>query len=173
MPERVIRYVTTRRYRGQLLGLAAAAFIQRSAVDLDVPTSLSSCPTSPNCSALVRAACSSVCTGTILALLPLPWRTRMVGRSLSSDRSRASTASASEILSPARHSIRNSNRALGFGAARIVLRPRGPPGTPGAAQRFSRRRRAVAWDTGPLGGGSARRLWSVGLPRLDFPLACV
>ena len=31
----------------------------------------------------------------------------------------------------------------------------------------------VAWDAGPWGGGSARRLWSVGLPRLDFPLACV
>ena len=56
----------------------------------------------------------SVWTGTILALLLFPRRPRMVGQSVSSDRSRASTASALEILSPARHSIRNSNRAGGL-----------------------------------------------------------
>ena len=41
------------------------------------------------------------------------------GNGVKSVRLRASTASASEILSPARHSIRNSSRALGFGAARM------------------------------------------------------
>ena len=99
--------------------LAAAGFIQRSAVDLDDLTSLSSSPTLSNWSALASAACSSACIGTILALLPLPCLTRMVGRSVSSDRSRVSTASASEILRPARHSMRNSSRALGLGAARM------------------------------------------------------
>ena len=41
----------------------------------------------------------------------------MVGRSVSSDRSRVSTASASGILSPAPNSTRNSSRARGLGAA--------------------------------------------------------
>ena len=94
--------------------LVAAAFIKRSAVDLDTLTSLSFWLTLPNWSALVSAACSSACTGTILAW---PCRTRMVGRSESRDRSRVSTAIASEILRPDRHSIRNSSRALGFEAA--------------------------------------------------------
>ena len=101
------------------MALEAAVFIHRSAVALDALTSLSPLPTSPNSSALLRAVCSSGCTGSILALLPLPRRTRMVGRSVSSDRSLGSTASASEFLSPARHSIRNSSRALVFGAALI------------------------------------------------------
>ena len=119
VPERVVRNLASWRYRPQLLCLAAAAFIHRSAVDLDALTSLSSWPTLPNWSALVSAACTSACIGTILALLPFPRRTRMVGRAVSSDRSRVSTASASEILSPARHSIRSSSRAPGFGAERM------------------------------------------------------
>ena len=89
---------------------------------------------------------------------------------MSSDRSPASTASASEILRPARHSIRNSNRALGFRAARMRASTSWASRYPGAARRFSRRRRAAAWNAGPLGGGSARRLWPAGLPKWDFPL---
>lgn len=48
---------------------------------------------------------------------PLPQRTLSDGSSPSSDRSRAPSARASDTRSPARHSIRNSSPALGFGAA--------------------------------------------------------
>ena len=43
----------------------------------------------------------------------------MLGRSPSSDRSRDSSAGASEILRPARHSMRTRSLAQGLGAARI------------------------------------------------------
>ena len=99
--------------------LTAALFIQRSAVAREALMSLSPCPTSPNSSALVSAILSSGCTGTILGLLPFPSRTWRLGSSPSKERSRASSARASETLRPARHSIRNSSLALGFGAARI------------------------------------------------------
>ena len=90
--------------------LAAAAFIHRLAVDRDALMILSTWLMFPNCRALVRTVCSSAWTGTILALLPLPCHTRTVGRSAS----RASTVSASEILSPALHSTRKGSRARGF-----------------------------------------------------------
>ena len=88
--QRVVRYVTHKRYRPSSSALAAEAFIQRSAVALDALASLSSWPMLPNWSALVRAACISACIDTILALLPFPRRTRLVGQSASGDRCRAS-----------------------------------------------------------------------------------
>ena len=98
--------------------LAAADFIHQPTVDRDALTSLSTWPMLPNCRALVRAACSSPWTGTIRALLPFPCLTRIVGRSVSSDRSRVSISSASDTLSPTFHWTSIGSWFLGFGAAR-------------------------------------------------------
>ena len=94
---------------------------------------------------------------------------------MSRDRSRVSIASASEIRRPARHSVRNSSRVRG-------IRSYSYEGVNLVGLEVLRELLScllivdvttVAWDAGPWGGDSARRLWSAGLPRLDFPLACV
>ena len=76
---------------------------------------------SANCRTAARAVWSSGWTGTMRLRPPLPWRTRRVGWSESSDRSAASSASASETLNPALHwsSINTLAREVGA-AARIA-----------------------------------------------------
>ena len=119
MSESVVRNPTSRRYHAQLHGLCGRFLyppVGRRPGRPDQPVSLSDVA---ELERLVSAALSSGCTGTILGLLPFPSRTWRLGSSPTSDRSRTSRASASEILRPARHSIRNSSLALGFGAVRI------------------------------------------------------
>ena len=70
--------------------------------------------------ALLRAPCSSGCTGTSRVLPPLPERTRSVGVAVSSDRSRTSRSRASETRSPARHCWSISSFAFGLGAALMM-----------------------------------------------------
>ena len=107
MASQIVRWAVLRRYalhgwRMDFLIIdvvtgGAIILYHRSAMERDALMSLSPCPTVPNCRALVRAVCSSAWIGTMRSLPPLSSRAQIVGRSVSSDRSRSSTASASGI----------------------------------------------------------------------------
>ena len=75
---------------------------------------------SPYARALLRAPCSSGCTGTSLVLPPLPERTLRVGVAVSSDKSRTSRSSASDTRRPARHCSIIRSFAFGLGAALMI-----------------------------------------------------